>query len=369
MDIIIGAGTAGLSAGRVLENNGREYLIIDQKSEIGKPVRSTGAISTSFANKLNMPLEKDIIASRIYSVSIQNDSDSVMTIRSRNPIGFVYDFTKYEKFLGRKLNIQLNERVTSIEGNVVRTENGKYNADNIIVATGPVSNLVPYKLNEGNGYWIGYEEIRKLPPRSDANLKVWFSRLASPGYVWDFPGRPGRRKVGLGFSKANGWNPKKQLQEFTLLHPEIDAETTEIASHLLRISRPPDKVVIGNRLYIGDAASACFATNGGGLHGAFWTGKEAALSLVKGNPQYYQKFWESKLKPLLNKHYKIRKLMDRNGLKRWDQFLEMMNGFTLWSLNERSELIRAAKYVVMRNPLMFLRFLGYFANGIFAVQF
>ena len=43
--IIIGAGTAGLSAGAVLEKNGKNYIILDKKKEIGVPVRSTGAVS------------------------------------------------------------------------------------------------------------------------------------------------------------------------------------------------------------------------------------------------------------------------------------------------------------------------------------
>ena len=42
--VVIGAGTAGLSAGIALQKAGKRYIIIDKKAEIGIPVRSTGAV-------------------------------------------------------------------------------------------------------------------------------------------------------------------------------------------------------------------------------------------------------------------------------------------------------------------------------------
>ena len=49
--VIVGAGTAGLSAGVELEKSGISYIILDKKQEIGMPVRSTGAVSLEWVKK------------------------------------------------------------------------------------------------------------------------------------------------------------------------------------------------------------------------------------------------------------------------------------------------------------------------------
>ena len=66
--IVIGAGTGGLSAGASLKKAGSSYIIIEKKQEIGGPVRSTGAVSLEWVNRIGMPKEKKIISSEIFGI-------------------------------------------------------------------------------------------------------------------------------------------------------------------------------------------------------------------------------------------------------------------------------------------------------------
>ena len=364
MDVVIGGGTAGLSAGRVLEEKGRDYVIIDRKREIGKPVRSTGAVSNYFAEYLSMPLEKSILAAEIRTVDFRNDTGLHVAMDTDDPIAFVYDFTKYEKFLSRGLNIRLGENVESIEGNIVKTDREEYIADNIIVATGPMSNI-HLKNESQDSYWIGYEETRKLPAKSDYDLTIWFSRYARKGYIWDFPYNEGMRKIGIAFSRSVEDNPKAKLEEFSATHPELDGEVSSTMSHYLRISSPPEEVVRGNILLAGDAASACLASTGGGLQGAFWTGREAAKAISEGSPGKYQEEWASRIRPLLLRHYRIRKVMDSSGDRQWESIFRMMDGFVWKSVMKRRDFIRLGARVLSRHPRMFVGALSLIMSGLF----
>lgn len=371
MEIIIGAGTSGLSAGRIFNDYDKEYLILDAKEEIGKPIRSTGAVSKHFIQKLGMPFNWNIIAAKISSAKLTNDDGKYTLLRFDEPVGYLYDFTEYEKFLGRGLNIQLNERVTSIDGNIVRTEGGRYEADNVIIATGTNQKFSHHDslMNSYQPLIMGYQETRKLPKRSDSDLVVWFSNYAQGGYIWDFPGNRETRKIGIVLAMNNGISPKNRLREFTRLHEELDGKVEQIISHRLSVGVPPANVVFKNRLYVGDAARSCFATTGGGLQGAFWSGKEAALSIVSGDAKGYQNFWDNELRPLLNKHYRIARLMYRNGTKKFNSLLEGMNGYVMGGRSNATEIYGLLKHVAIHKPSKLFTIMRILTSRILTAEF
>ncbi|MGP6239381.1 NAD(P)/FAD-dependent oxidoreductase [Cuniculiplasma sp. SKW4] len=316
--VIIGAGTAGLSAGAELEKNGKSYIILDKKSEIGLPVRSTGAVSLEWVKKIGMPVDPNIISAEIQNMSFRTESGKRMDLNFNKTVGFVYDFTKYEKYLadefsGKKLNIRLNTRVNEVSGNEIRTDSEIFRAKNVIFAAGPQSKFGE-KLGK-NEVLVAYEEIRRVPSRKDFQMILWFSDRVPGGYLWDFAESEISRKIGVCFYPGNGKQPKEVLYEFDKIYPELKGEIISTMAHQIPLTKPVDTVVKGNYLYTGDMVNAVLNTTAGGLQGAFWSGKLAAQSIVAGNPMLYQQNWDNYVKPWLMRHHEMHRKMNRRGEK------------------------------------------------------
>ncbi|AKA49617.1 hypothetical protein IX51_11455 [uncultured archaeon] len=315
--IVIGAGTGGLSAGISLKRGGSKYLILDKKEEIGVPVRSTGAVSIEWVNRIGMPTDKSIVRSFIKGIDFRTDRGKKISLTYDHPVGLVYDFTTYEKFLAEKfagdLNINLKTRVTSIEGNVVRTEDGELTAENIIMAAGPQSSFGD-KLSRDN-VLVAYEEVRELPARDDFEMILWFSDNAPGGYFWDFADTDSTRKIGVCYYPLSPSKPKDVLANFTKQFPEVDGKAVSTIAHQIPLGPPASTVVKGNRLFVGDMINAVLNTTAGGLQGAFWSGIEAGKAAVRNDPAQYQNVWDEKIRPWLLKHHELHRRMHRKGAK------------------------------------------------------
>jgi flavin-dependent dehydrogenase len=315
--IVIGAGTAGLSAGAVLEKFGASYVILDKKKEIGVPVRSTGAVSLDWVRRIGMPQSKEIVSAEIRSMSFRTDKGNEISLSYDRTVGLVYDFTRYEKYLSREfagpLNVRLETRVLDVNGNTVNTDRGTLSARNIIFAAGPQSNFG--KKRSRNEVLVAYEEIRKAPPRADHQMVLWFSDRAPGGYFWDFAESGNSRKIGVCYYPVNGRQPRDVLKEFEAEYPEIQGECLSTMAHQIPLGEPDTTVVNGNYLYTGDMVNAVLNTTAGGLQGAFWTGKSAAEAVLSGNPMEYQGRWDSEIRPWLLKHHNLHRRMHRKGVK------------------------------------------------------
>ena len=315
--VIVGAGTGGLSAGIALKKAGKSYIILDRKKEIGLPVRSTGAVSLEWVKRIGMPTDESIIASKIFAMKFQTDRGRSISLSFDKPVGFVYDFTKYEKYLSRdfagELNIKLETQVLSVDGSTVKTASEEYHGKNIVMASGPQSTF-GQKLDKNN-VLVAYEETRELPKRDDFQMILWFSDMAPGGYFWDFADSDSTRKIGVCYYPLNGEQPKNVLEKFTHKFPEVDGKMLHTMAHQIPLSRPSDKVTEGNRLYVGDMVNAVLNTTAGGLQGAFWTGKYAGEAISRGDLEIYQKGWDTEIKPWLMKHHNLHRKMHKNGAK------------------------------------------------------
>lgn len=315
--IVIGAGTAGLSAGARLREAGLNYVILDKKEEVGLPVRSTGAVSTEWVRRLGMPNDRSVVSSYIKSVVFRTDRGRSISLKYDHDIGLVYDFTKYEKYLAEefkgKLDIRMKTRVDDITGNSVKTDAGEMTAKYIIMAAGPQSSF-GHRLDRHN-ILVGYEETRELPRRKDFDMNLWFSDKVPGGYFWDFPESENTRKIGLCYYPVSGSKPKDILSEFTESHEDMQGKCLHTMAHQIPLSKPVDVVVRDNRFYAGDMVNAVLNTTAGGLQGAFWSGKAAAEGVINGDPSRYQTTWDQEIKPWLMKHHLLFKRMNKRGSK------------------------------------------------------
>lgn len=323
--IVIGAGTGGLSAGASLKEGGANYIILDKKEEIGLPVRSTGAVSMEWVKRIGMPTDNSIVRSMINAIKFQTDTGKSISLRYDHPVGLVYDFTTYEKYLSSKvagdLNIRLNTRVTSVNGNEVKTDSETLTAKHIVMAAGPQSTFGD-KLSRDN-VLVAYEEVRELPKRDDYEMILWFSDSAPGGYFWDFADTETTRKIGVCYYPLSPSRPKDVLEKFTKKFPEVDGKLVSTIAHQIPLSAPSDVVVKDNRLYVGDMVNAVLNTTAGGLQGAFWSGRAAGKAIVNDRPAEYQEVWDRDIKPWLMKHHDLHRKMNKNGVRTIGRLMTM----------------------------------------------
>ncbi len=323
--VIVGAGTSGLSAGAALEKAGKKYIILDKKQEIGLPVRSTGAVSLEWVNRIGMPTDPSIVASGIKAMSFRTDTGKHIDMRFDRNVGLVYDFTRYEKFLSSSfagnLNIKMNTRVSGISGNTVSTDSGDYTGKYIIMAAGPQSSF-GQKLDR-KSVLVAYEETRKLPARDDFQMILWFSDMAPGGYFWDFADTEATRKIGVCYYPVSGEAPREVLKKFTEKFPELAGDVAHTMAHQIPLASPSEKVTEGNVMYTGDMVNAVLNTTAGGLQGAFWSGKSAGEAVAADNPSYYQKIWDSEIRPWLLRHHNLHRKIHSNGSRSVGRYISL----------------------------------------------
>ncbi len=323
--IVIGAGTGGLAAGCALEKGGANYLILDKKDEIGVPVRSTGAVSMEWVNRIGMPTDKKIIRSEIRNIWFRTDIGKDISLKYDHPVGLEYDFTPYEQYLAKEfageLNIKLKTRVASVEGNEVKTDSETLTAKNIVMAAGPQSTFGE-KLPRDN-VLVAYEEIRELPRRDDYEMILWFSDKVPGGYFWDFADSDNTRKIGLCYYPLTGKRPQEVLDEFTKMFPEVEGKKLSTIAHQIPLGPPFKTVVKENRMYVGDMINAVINTTAGGLQGAFWSGMEAGKAALNDNPAQYQQSWSDNIMPWLQKHHDLHKRMNKKGVRTIGRLMTM----------------------------------------------
>ncbi len=323
--IVIGAGTSGMAAGIALKKADKSYVILDRKKEIGVPVRSTGAVSLEWVKRIGMPTDDSIVASKIRSMSFRTDTGKEISMSFDRPVGLVYDFTKYEKFLSTdyagKLNIKLNTAVNSVSGNKVITDNEELTAKYIIMAAGPQSNLGRKMAKDE--YLVAYEETRELPARSDHQMILWFSDSSPGGYFWDFADSKGTRKIGVCYYPLQPNQPRKVLAEFTERFPEVKGTPLHSMAHQIPLGAPVESVYSGNTMYVGDMVNAVLNTTAGGLQGAFWTGFSAGMAVAQDNPEVYQKKWDSEIKPWLMRHHNLHRKIHRDGVRSVGKYITL----------------------------------------------
>ena len=110
--IIIGAGPAGLIAGQYLE----DALILDKKQEIGKPVQCGEGISRKALEMQRIEPNPDWISCEIHKVERIMPNGKAIGSFHQEPIGYVIDREKFEKYLARssKAKIKLNTEVVKV---------------------------------------------------------------------------------------------------------------------------------------------------------------------------------------------------------------------------------------------------------------
>src|SRR3989344_5337204 len=198
--IIIGAGPAGLMAGRVLSKEDINFLIIDSKKEIGKPLRCGEAIRKDGFLKLFKNMNYDFIENTIKEHIFHYDN-----LKKNVNINCIkIDRPKFEKWLAEPIKDKVKLKVECIDFEIfdnyvkVITNKGNYITDLIILCCGP-----NFKFQKKFG--LIKKKVKVIPcyggiynGKFNKDKFDYYYNDRYVGYFWIFPNNMGKANIGFG---------------------------------------------------------------------------------------------------------------------------------------------------------------------------
>ena len=169
--LIVGGGAAGLMAGGLLCNKGKDVVIVDKNEKCGKKIYITGKGRCNLTNNCsNEEFLTNVVHGDKFLMSAINQFSTNDTMEFFQNLGLklktergnrvfpesdkASDVTKYLLKNAQNCKIVLNEEVVSIVKNedyfIVKTNKSSYQVDKVIIATGGRS--YPATGSTGDGY-------------------------------------------------------------------------------------------------------------------------------------------------------------------------------------------------------------------------
>ena len=295
--IVVGAGTAGCMAAKVLASRGFDVCLIDRKDRrsIGDKVCGD-AVGRHHFDNLGLPYpsgeekEGDIVGVKIYSP----DRATVFRISGYGLTGFMINrhlfgqrLLKYAVDAGAILkdNVHVSapiiedEHVKGVEATDLKTGKKLKMLSTLTIDASGASAILRRKLPpeigiESEVSWEDkvtcYREIRQLSREIDEPefCKIYLDLTAAPGgYCWIFPKNNRRVNVGLGvISTPNHPNPKSQLYTHVLSKPLFNSSSIlHGGGGIVPTRRPLDSLVGKGIVVAGDAGCQVNPIHGGGI--------------------------------------------------------------------------------------------------------
>ena len=265
---VIGAGTAGLVAGRELAGRGVHTVIYDQKTELGLPVRASGIISINGLKMSGIAYESAVTntlrGARIHA------GKRIMRISAKEPVAKVLDRKKLADICADEAEHAgaVIKKGVRISGTAI----GKLHKDSIIVgADGAVSAVAKhFGMGPIDRYVLTYKAEFNVDVDEPGYVDLFFDKKAFPGlFAWMCPNAKDVLEVGVGIDSSKG-NARKALDRFLALKEVTDAvgsaKMIDNGASMIplqmrrRIVNPEKKVLL-----VGDAAGQVKGTTGGGI--------------------------------------------------------------------------------------------------------
>jgi len=303
--IVVGAGTAGCMAAKILASEGYDVCLIDRKDrrQIGDKVCGD-AIGKHHFDNLGLPYpsgdekEGDITGVKIYSP----DKRTIFKISGYGLTGFMINrhlfgqrLLRYAIDSGAELKdgihvskpIIKDGYVIGISAKRLKTGEKIEFFGRVTVDASGVSAVIRRKLPSIMGVDVNvepedlvvcYREIRKLRRSIEEPefCEIYLSqRIAPGGYYWIFPKTEGRVNVGLGVSQTRREaNPKIQLYKNVISEPIFESsEIIDSGGGIVPTRRPLDSLVGNGVVFIGDSGCQVNPIHGGGIGPSMMGGK------------------------------------------------------------------------------------------------
>lgn len=356
--IIVGAGPGGLMAGRYLN----DALILDQKKEIGKPVRCAEGISRENLERQKIKPDKNWISAFIDTIQLISPSGKIIKIGKKN-IGFVLKRELFEKFLASecRAEIKLKKKVVNVEleNNLwkVETEDGEIFLSQYLIGADGHFSIVREKIfKEKVELLPAIEYLIELEKEIDTSaMKIYFDQEKFPlGYAWIFPKGRKIANIGLGGER----NLRERLDYFLeeIVKKEFgNYRFLENRSWIIPRGGTKIKLFQDNAFLVGNAGGLVDPVFDGGINNAMVSGKIAAECILSKKPELYERKIKSLsfFSPDLLLAQKILYAFSNPALNEIAEILEKKDVFYLKTIPAFFELL--SKYHLRKNFFKILK--------------
>lgn len=350
--IIIGAGPAGLTAGKHL----KDAVILEQKKEIGRPIQCIGMSVKTLARQ-NLKPDSSWVKTDIYKVERVMPNGKVIGKFKKQPIGYIVKKSSFEKFLAKeiKCDILLGKKV--IDLNFINgvwqatTDSGDTFQSKYIIAADGFDSITRKRVFPESEKFIesafGLEYVVQFLKLIDSRVvKIYLNNeVYQNSYAWVFPTSNFTANIGVG-----GKNQELLPQMNRFLEKEI---TRDYGSYQIineNFGRTASKKMNfpffkSNIFLVGDAAGFDDPIFKAGTNQAMISAKIACQCILENRPMDYTKIIESlpfaklKVKKAADYLYSFsNELLNKIGDKLENRgFLDMKNPFIFFSLLRQNE--------------------------------
>jgi geranylgeranyl reductase family protein len=306
---VVGAGPAGCRAAELISKNGYDVLILEEHSNVGKPVQCTGLVSKKIGR-----LPKELIVNKIKKARFLS-KNAFFEIKSKHPV-FVINREKFDKY--RAANAKKSGAKFKLSTRFIDFKN--YQSKLFVGADGPnstVAKLAGIKLPNNLLFAVQVRAKYVFDPHT---VELWFGSDIAPGlFAWVVPENEEIARVGLMSEK----NPNQYLEKFLKMRFEkinIFDRLGDIIRFGLIKSSVSDRVLL-----VGDAACQVKPFSAGGIIYGQIGAKHAADACVKSlesndfSKEFlldnYDKEWKKELEGPIKKGILFKKIFSKIGDK------------------------------------------------------
>lgn len=305
--LIVGAGPVGCYTAQILKKNGHKPVLLEEHSNVGKPVQCAGIVSSKLISTIKDYISEEAILRQINGFTINTTWTEDFTIQIPG-IACIVNREKFDIDIGSGLDIHLGSRVTKItresHGYCVYTQlDEKFETDILIGADGPDSIIRKYLLNQYNSnknnsnlkinYYYGMQYQIKLREDcleiTDGLIKVYFNNNI-PFFLWVIPETSSVLRVGVVGMKPG--NTKKILDEY-FKNKNIEGEIIDVVAGKIAIGYIP--TYCDNIALVGDAACQVKPLTGGGISFGIKSAQILADCIDENKLEEYDRRWKKKI--------------------------------------------------------------------------
>ena len=279
--LVVGLGPAGGAAALAAAQAGLRVAAVERRKEIGVPVQC--------AEFIPLPLARYAVPEGVLQLRIQgmiSHLPSGRMERSNSP-GLMIGRAAFDQALARQAEqsgarLYLNSRLVGLDDTgssaIAVTPQGEIRFDYrlLVAADGPHS-LVARSLGLPQQETVHTRQYTVPLLEAAENTEIWLSPDYPGGYAWLFP-KGGVANLGLGVDKRYAADPKAALDA---LHRDLidQGRVGETILHrtggAIPVGGLRQNLVMGNTLFVGDAAGLTHPITGAGIAAAVVSGELA----------------------------------------------------------------------------------------------
>jgi geranylgeranyl reductase family protein len=305
--IIVGAGPVGCYLGQLLKHCGMEPLLLEEHTEVGKPVQCAGIVGKGIFEDLKLPLSNKSVINTIDGARVTYNG---ITFDVNRPgVACIIDREQFDKELSQKLDIEFKTELQEVQeikdGYVLKTSNGDYFADVVVGADGPNSKVrKSLAFNSDMRLYRGYQYRVKMVPELMNMVLVSYIKPFSL-FTWLIPEGNGIVRIG---TISN--NPYQELNEY-IEKNALKGEIIEKNAGAIPIGNC--ELVRGNAALVGDAACQVKPITSGGIYYGMKSAEILAEAIKENNLASYALKWAEEFEREVKICLLIRYVMENMG--------------------------------------------------------